>query len=329
MLFSLLGRARATGRRDVALALGEELRKAYPDASYRPRLLLLLGDMYAETKQPQLALAAYLEAAAKPGVPEALRGRLLAGKVYQTELRDYAAALAEYAAVDKKGLSAEDRESLLLYEADCVLRMGDFERTAAILDELALASPGEAGKERVAFEKSELLFYQGKVPEAAAEYLALTSSFPAGRLVDDAIDRIFLLQENSEGGGDLLQRFGEAEYRARVGDSDGAVARLQKMVTENPEAPILDDARFRVAAILAEAGRSIEGAQAFHALATDMPKSKYAPRAFRRAGDLWRAAGKPEEAVREYQALLTQYPQSLDAEEVRGTAEDLRRKIGS
>lgn len=329
-LFALLGRARATGRRQVALTLAEELRKNYPDAPYRSRLLLLVGDLYAESKQAPLAIEAYQQAAAAaPEAPEAVHARLLAGKLYQTELRDYGAALAQYAAMDRNALAAEDREALLSLEADCHLRMGDLGKAAAAFDAIAAESPREEAKERAAFEKAELLFYQGKVSEASAEYYALAERFRTGQLVDDALDRIFLIEENGEGGDALLAIFGEAEYRARVGDPDGAVARLQRIVAENPGEVILDDARFRIGAILASSGRAAEAAQALHALAMDLPESKYAPRAFRRAGDLWREIGRPEEALREYQQLFGKYPQSLDADEVRATAEDLRRKVGS
>jgi len=278
-----------------------------------------------------LALAAYQEAAAaKPGSPEAVHARLLAGKLYQTELGDYGAALAQYSSMDRAALSADDREALLSLEADCHLRMGDLAKAAASFDALAAESADPEAKERAAFEKAELLFFQGKVTEATEGYFGLAGSFPTGRLVDDALDRIFLLSENGEGEGEaLLKAFGDAEYRARVGDPVGAVGRLQKLVTDNAEAPIVDDARFRIGAILAAAGRPEEGAQALHALAVDLPDSKYAPRALRRAGDLWREVGRPEEALKEYQQLFSKYPQSLDADEVRAAAEDLRRKVGS
>ena len=330
-LFALMGRARATGKRQVALTLGEELREKYPNASYRPRLLIVLGDLYTDSKQMPLALAAYQEAAtAKPGSPEAVHARLLAGKLYQTELGDYGAALAQYSSMDRAALSADDREALLSLEADCHLRMGDLAKAAASFDALAAESADPEAKERAAFEKAELLFFQGKVTEATEGYFGLAGSFPTGRLVDDALDRIFLLSENGEGEGEaLLKAFGDAEYRARVGDPVGAVGRLQTLVTDNPEALIVDDARFRIGAILAAAGRPEEGAQALHALAVDLPDSKYAPRALRRAGDLWREVGRPEEALKEYQQLFSKYPQSLDADEVRAAAEDLRRKVGS
>jgi hypothetical protein len=111
-------------------------------------------DLYVEAKQLPLALAAYQEAAAgKPGSPEAVHARLLAGKLYQTELGDYGAALAQYSTMDRASLSADDREALMSLEADCHLRMGDLAKAAASFDALAAESADPEAKERAALRR--------------------------------------------------------------------------------------------------------------------------------------------------------------------------------
>jgi tetratricopeptide (TPR) repeat protein len=329
ILLRLAGKARAAGKGEMARAIAEELRQKHPTAPYRAELLLFLGLMHQEDKHPEEALAAYQEAAvAAAGSPDESRAHILAGRLHQTVLHDPAAALAEYEKVDAATLSPEDRSALLALKADGYLAQGDFSKAADAVDELAVAAQSDAARERAAFEGAEILFFQGRLDEAAAEYRALTQSFPSGDLVNDSIERLFLLQENAGAGEEAMRAFGRAEYQARIGETAGAVAGLRALAGA-PGTPIADDARFRLATILIASGRGADGAAELHSLAVDLPASKYAPRALRLAGDALRDLGRPEDALGEYQILFSRYPQSLDADEIRPLAEELRKKVGS
>jgi tetratricopeptide (TPR) repeat protein len=211
--------------------------------------------------------------------------------------------------------------------ASCLVRMG---RLAEARDKFAgLAAGGSELQPRAAFMTAEVSFYMGEADSASALYSALAGDHPDWEYANDALERVFLIQEGTEAGGDVLGLYATAEFLNAIGRPDSALTYLTSIIESDAHGPLADDASLRAGELYLQLG-DVEQAMAMCRSVVEYdPEGRLAPLAQERLGDiLWEKKGDGRAALDEYIKGLDRYPNSLVAPRVRDKVSKLRREVG-
>ncbi len=233
----------------------------------------------------------------------------------------------------------------------CLLRLGRFSEAREIYSGVASAESPPDPEAR--FMAAEVSFYMGDVDSALALYSTLASEHPDWELANDAIDRVFLLQENAGRGGgrwvsfaggesadagapdagvagaDPLGLFAAAELLASIDKPDSALTYLIAIVDDHPGSPLVDDAMFRAGDLYLAIGDADRAIAELSEVAERYPEGRLAPLARERLGDIWwKNKGDGRRALEEYTKGLDEYPNSLVAPRVRDKVARLRQEVG-
>ncbi len=368
------------GRRDEASAMLEELRESEAMTSDD---LYKLGIQFEAREDDDLAIQAYRVALERQGSVVSISGSafklagLLAGTGRAAQSRQVLQNLADRypnstvafraqlmaATLESEVLGRPDK-ALTLYEglleqrklpikADevktamgrCLMRMGRLSEAREMY--FGLATGGESPNPQAEFMAAEISFYMGETDSALSLFNSLASEHPDWEFANDALDRAFLLMENSgrsqggwvsfdAGGGapdvsglDPLALYAAAEFLTSIDRPDSAVGYLTAIVNVHSESPLVDDALLSASDLHLALGNVDEALAGLTSLAEDYPDSRLAPLALEKLGDIWwQERGDGRRALEEYAKGLDRYPSSLIAPRVRDKVARLRREVG-
>ncbi len=211
--------------------------------------------------------------------------------------------------------------NVLLERALGELRDGPPQQALASLQAL-LEQPEVALEAR--FYLGEALFYAAEPESAAAVLEAMAREAPGGPHADEALDRVFLIEDASPR--DALPAYARACYQRWRGDSRRAEAMADSLFRTLPHASLWA----RSALLLADAREDLaqyrEALAPLLALADSLPGDRLAPLARKRLGDLYHVRLKDDaRALEQYEECLARYPKAWLAPEVRRITEQLRR----
>lgn len=240
--------------------------------------------------------------------------------------------------LDQKKLPVQPGE-VRVAMGKCLLMMGRLaearELYAGLAAEAAKPNPGAQ------YMAAEVSFYMGETDSALSLYSTLASEHPDWELANDAIDRVFLLQENAAPGpgadttGDVafpsgpLGLYATAERLTTIGRPDSALGYIFLIVNDHRDSPLVDDAVFRAAELHLLLGGIDQAIAACTAVADESPDERLASIASEKLGDIWwEEKGDGRRALEEYTKGLDRYPNSLVAPRVRDKVARLRREVG-
>ena len=278
------------------LALLEGVLRSLPANVATLRLGLELGDRYRNAGDTRGAerMANWVQDLAKR-VPEAAREPDLAARM---ELRHGEAALAA----------------------------GDLETAARRFAAVPRDGGSDGAREEAEFMRCETLFYGAHFDSAAQAYEAFIGAFPASRKVNDALDRIYLIESGNGAPVAGLPEFAEALRLWRAGRGDEALATSQKAESRAGKGPVAAHAALLIASVLEAQGKLADAAAVALAIARDTPEERLAPVALHRAAGLFEKLGDDAQAIAQYEALLVGYPRSWLAPETRRAISELRAR---
>jgi tetratricopeptide (TPR) repeat protein len=294
----------------------------------RGRLLETLGRV-------EEAVAAYGEGEQRyPSGPLALRAAMSRAALLMRELGRLDAAREVYASILERTEQARRsahvrpiREDALLGLGECALRQGDFTEAARRFEELERTALRAPTRERAAFERAEMLFYDGNLADAEAAYYELTDHYPTGEWVNDALARILLLGEHAAAGG-ALTVYARVRYLVRLGAPDSALVRCREGLQAFAGSPVRDELRFEKLRLLGQLGRRAEADSSLARLLREDPESRSAPAALFWFGGWLESDVECVECVAKgqeyYEALVLRYPQSLEARRARARLQVMR-----
>jgi tetratricopeptide (TPR) repeat protein len=368
------------GRRDEASALLEEIGGSEGLTSGD---FYQLGVQFEALEDNDLAIQAYRLALERQGNVTSISGSafklagLLAGRGRAAESRQVLQNLADRypnstvafraqlmaATLESEVLGRPDK-ALALYEglleqrklpikADevkaamgrCLMRMGRLSEAREMY--FGLAASGESPNPKAEFMAAEVSFYMGETDSALSLFNSLASEHPDWEFANDALDRAFLLMENSGrspggwvsfdpgvdapdvSGLDPLALYAAAEFLTSIDRPDSALGYLTAIVSAHSESPLVDDAMLSASDLHLTLGNVGEAIAGLASLAKDYPDSRLAPLALEKLGDIWwQERGDGRRALEEYAKGLDRYPNSLIAPRVRDKVARLRREVG-
>lgn len=347
-LYQLARRLDGQGKPALARDLVAEVVARHPDAGHWREAVLFRAELEVELGEAEAALEGLTSARALIPRPQdrypvdVRRAELLSGALGRTP-----EAVAIYDEMLEEPLLRSRHEEVRLERAEAQMRVGLTEGALDDFRTLAATSRREATRERAEYLVGELYFHAGNIDSAAAAYLRQVEAHPAGTYANDALDRIFLFNENYEGAGETLAALGEV-YRTRaLGDEPAAIRRGLELVETERDAALHDDLLWAIGGMLAESDAPVLALTLLATLSEQYPESRLAPRALKLLGEL-RESRVPvfvplsghlplggvygydrAAALATYEELLIRYPLSIEASEVRQKVSQLRKELPS
>jgi tetratricopeptide (TPR) repeat protein len=289
--FKLSGFLTAAGRAEESRQILERLADRYPNSAVAFKAQLELASLEAKALgRPERALALYEELLSQKNLP----------------------------------VGREEVEEAI---ASCLLRMG---RLAESRDKFAtLAGQDSKFKPEASFMVGEVSFFMGEADSALSIYAALADAHPEWDVANDALERMFLIQEGTLSGGEALGLYATAELLSTIGRPDSAMTYLESIIETHADSPLVDDAMFTASELYLDLGDADRAMDLCRSVVERYPDGRLAPLAQERLGDIWwEEKGDGNRALEEYTKGLDLYPNSLIAPRVRDKVSRLRREVG-
>jgi tetratricopeptide (TPR) repeat protein len=264
------------------------------------------------------------------GLPQATddaeEGYLALGAILLDGTREMPKARALYEALSARCSKCPQAARARLGGARAALLLGDFAGAEAAYQEALARATDDATREEALFGLAETRFFAGDFAKAGEDLKRVVTTYPKGRCVNDAVERMIFLGENTDAGEGLLKSYAEAVRLGLSGNGRGAVERLDAIVADFPLSNLRDDAAMEAALVVAWMGEDQAALERLERVATEFPDSPLAPRAvLERARIRWRRLGDVAGAQEECERLLLRYSDNLLADEARALADRLAR----
>ena len=235
--------------------------------------------------------------------------QLLLGHVWLHGIRDPGAALQVYQALANQPLSTDQKIQIQLGVATCYILQG---RSNAA--EIALR-PIADGNNNFKVDAQKLIgdayLLRGDIESAVAAYKRVLDIAMSNPLSNDSLDRIVLIQSNSDYSNEPLKRYLEAMQNDLSGDTEGALQLCQETMKEYPTALIVDDLWMLIGGIHEREARYTDAIAAYQRV-TVLEESPIAAEATVKIADIYRwHLNKPVKAQETYTTLIQDYPESV------------------
>jgi tetratricopeptide (TPR) repeat protein len=235
--------------------------------------------------------------------------QLLLGHVWLHGIRDPGAALQVYRALANQPLSTDQKIQIQLGVATCYILQGKSNKA-----EIALR-PIVDGNSNFKVDAQKLIgdayLLRGDIEAAVAAYKRVLDIAMSNPLSNDSLDRIVLIQSNSDYSNEPLKRYLEAMQSDLNGDTEEALQLCQETMKEYPTALIVDDLWMLVGEIHQRETRYLDAIAAYQQVAV-LEGSPIAAEAAAKIADIYRwHLNEPDKARETYSALIQDYPESV------------------
>ncbi len=235
--------------------------------------------------------------------------QLLLGHVWLHGIRDPEAALQVYQALANQPLTTDQKIQIQLGIATCYILQGK-SKTA----EIALR-PIADGNSNFKLDAQKLIgdahLLRGAIESAVAAYKRVLDIAMSNPLSNDSLDRIVLIQSNSDYSNEPLKRYLEAMQSDLSGDTDAALQLCHETMKEYPTALIIDDLWMLIGGIHEREARYTDAIAAYQQV-TVLEGSPIAAEATAKIADIYRwKLDAPDKAQETYSALIQDYPESV------------------
>ena len=235
--------------------------------------------------------------------------QLLLGHVWLHGIRDTEAALQVYRALANQPLSTDQKMQIQLGVATCYILQGK-----SNIAEIALR-PIADGNSNFKVEAQKLIgdayLLRGDIESAVAAYKGVLDIAMSNPLSNDSLDRIVLIQSNSDYRNEPLKRYLEAMQSDLSGNTEKALQLCEETMKEYPTALIVDDLWMLIGGIHEREARYTDAIAAYQQV-TVLEESPIAAEATAKIADIYRwHLNKPGKAQETYTTLIQDYPESV------------------
>ena len=235
--------------------------------------------------------------------------QLLLGHIWLHGIRDPGAALQVYRALANQSLSIDQKIQIQLGIATCYILQGKSNEAEIALRPIANGNSNFKVEAQKLIGDAHLLW--GDIESAVAAYKRVLDIAMSNPLSNDSLDRIVLIQSNSDYSNEPLKRYLEAMQSDLSGDTDAALQLCYETMKEYPTALIVDDLWMLIGGIHEREARYTDAITAYQQV-TVLDGSPIAAEATAKIADIYRwhlnKLGKAQET---YTALIQAYPESV------------------
>ena len=290
------------------------------------------GLLVNEGRNVEAAAAYRTQFTTYPQGPLALRGRLKHAALLKDTMRDIPAAREAYTAIlemTRREAAPKSlrtiRDEAMLALGECALLTGDFAEADTVFAQLEATALRARTQEHAAYERAEILFYQGEFVAAEGAYFELTDRYPAGHWVNDALSRVLLLGEFGTRDPQALIPYAQIQYQRRIGGLERALALCREVLADTTQVLMRAHVRADEIRTAGDLGRWNEAEQALARLLEEDPGSRVCPAVLFWMGE--RAIGERAARSQEcYEQVILRYPDSLPARRARARLAELRAR---
>lgn len=205
------------------------------------------------------------------------------------------------------------------------LAAGRLPEARAALDQIVSSSRQPVEREVAEFDRIEVDFFAGEFDSATAQYREFAQSHLRGYLTNDAIGRIFLLEENSGSDQKALQLYATATMSLRSGRPDSAAAALRLAIERYSGGEIEDDLRLFLGDVAQKLTPPSAALEQYRRVA-EMDDSPLAAAALLRTARYYSTVEiDPGAATAACEQVMSRFPDSVESGEARKLMDQLRR----
>lgn len=242
------------------------------------------------------------------------------------DAKRFAVASVKLEGLLKRMLPPNERTEAYVLLCESRLCQGQF----ALAESLAVGAKAAGGigdkaaLERLGFLKGEILYYSGDVKGATDEYISFLEDDIEGTLVNDALERLLLIDENTGSSPQPLAAYARAELAELAGAPDSALAILDGILRDPTSPPIADDALAKKADILRAMRRFPDAITQYRLVEVQFPQSRLVPRCKLNIAEIYASdMGEKETAVVECEEVARNFPGTSYAVEARAMLNSL------
>ena len=235
--------------------------------------------------------------------------QLLLGHVWLRGIRDAEAALQIYQNLANQPLPTDQATQVQLGMATCYILQGKSDAAESALRPIADGNSNFKAEAQKLIGDAHLL--RGDIEAAVTAYKRVLDIAMSNPLSNDSLDRIVLVQSNSDYSNEPLKRYLEALRSDLSGETDVALKLCQETMQEYPRALIVDDLWMLVGEIHQRETRYLDAITAYQQVAV-LEGSPIAAEAAAKIADIYRwQLNEPDKARETYSALIQDYPESV------------------
>ncbi len=235
--------------------------------------------------------------------------QLRLGEVWLRGIRDAEAALQIYQKLANQPLPINQATQVQIGIATCYILQGKSDVAERTLRPIADGNSNFKAEAQKLIGDARLL--RGDIQAGIAAYKRVLDIAMSNPLSNDSLDRIVLVQSNSDYSNEPLKRYLEALRSDLSGETDEALQLCQKTMKEYPTALIVDDLWLLIGEIHQREARYSDAIAAFQQVAA-VEGSPIAAEAAAKIADIYRWHLNELEKAREtYSALIQNYPESV------------------
>ncbi len=235
--------------------------------------------------------------------------QLLLGHVWLRGIRDAEAALQIYQNLANQPLPTDQATQVQLGMATCYILQGKSDAAESALRPIADGNSNFKAEAQKLIGDAHLL--RGDIEAAVTAYKRVLDIAMSNPLSNDSLDRIVLVQSNSDYSNEPLKRYLEALRSDLSGETDVALKLCQETMQEYPTALIVDDLWMLVGKIHQRGTRYLDAITAYQQVAV-LEGSPIAAEAAAKIADIYRwQLNEPDKARETYSALIQDYPESV------------------
>ncbi len=284
----------------------QAIAELFPNTHLAWTAQMKLVQFYERWEQWDAALAVLTTMTQRSNQPSV---QLLLGHVWLHGIRNADAALQIYQELANQPLSTDQATQAQLGVATCYVLQGKPDEAESTLYPIANGNSNFKVEAQKLIGDAHLL--RGDIEAAVTAYKRVLDIAMSNPLSNDSLDRIVLIQSNSDYSNEPLKHYLEALQGDLSGETEAALRLCQETMKEYPTALIVDDLWMLIGTIHQREARYTDAIAAYQQV-TVLEESPIAAEATAKIADIYRwQLNEPDKAQETYSALIRDYPESV------------------
>ncbi len=297
----------------------------FPDSSISLQSLFDVSNLYYNINEPEKSIKYLKQLISQIKYKDELnslllQAEMLSGDVYFNHKHDIDNALFHYNESLKIINSAYGNQDsrtqipfIKMKIAQCYIYLEQFNKAEECLSDISDVYQTDNIKSQIAKVRGDIYFHKGDFEKAKAQYKIATETILNEDWINDALERIALINDyNEKNLQELMNNYAKAERLIKLGQYDKAMEIYTSAKTKFKE----DELDFRIGELLVLMEKYESAISVYTALSASK-SSLSADAQFQIAYIYWQKLGNFEKAIEAYTKLIENFPDSIFVSEAR------------